>query len=111
MATDIIVGQLLENAVKYSPSGGKVTVRARSTDDKIEVEVADEGIGITPERPRAHLRALLQGETGDRRRFGGVGIGLYIVRQLAWRVAARRAGARWRHDHPLPRAAGTTMPS
>ena len=48
MATDIIVGQLLENAVKYSPSGGKVTVSARPVGPMIEVDVEDEGIGISP---------------------------------------------------------------
>lgn len=83
MATDIIVGQLLENAVKYSPAGGKVTVRARSTDPTIEVEVADEGIGINPGDHERIFERFYQGETGDRRRFGGVGIGLYIVRRLA----------------------------
>jgi PAS domain S-box-containing protein len=83
MATDIIVGQLLENAVKYSPAGGKVTVRARSTDPAIEVEVTDEGIGINPGDHERIFERFYQGETGDRRRFGGVGIGLYIVRRLA----------------------------
>ena len=46
LATDIIVGQLLENAFKYSPEGGDVTVQARALDSHIEVAVADEGIGI-----------------------------------------------------------------
>jgi PAS domain S-box-containing protein len=82
MATDIIVGQLLENAFKYSPSGGKVTVRARSTGPAVEVEVTDEGIGINPGDHERIFERFYQGETGDRRRFGGVGIGLYIVRRL-----------------------------
>src|SRR5207342_3303571 len=46
MATDIIVGQLLENAFKYSPDGGTVRVRAQVTGEWIEVTVEDEGIGI-----------------------------------------------------------------
>src|SRR6202035_2783979 len=46
MATDIIVGQLLENAFKYSPDGGTVMVRAEATGAWIEVTVGDEGIGI-----------------------------------------------------------------
>ena len=83
MATDIIVGQLLENAFKYSPSGGFVTVRARVTGPMIEVDVEDEGIGIAPEDYERIFERFVQGETGDRRRFGGVGIGLYIVRRLA----------------------------
>jgi PAS domain S-box-containing protein len=83
MATDIIVGQLLENAYKYSPSGGIVTVRARVTGPMIEVDVEDEGIGIAPGDHERIFERFVQGETGDRRRFGGVGIGLYIVRRLA----------------------------
>ena len=83
MATDIIVGQLLENAVKYAPSGGKVTVRATPAGEMIEVDVEDEGIGINPGDHERIFERFYQGETGDRRRFGGVGIGLYIVRRLA----------------------------
>ncbi len=83
MATDIVVGQLLENAYKYSPQGGQITVSARQAGDKIEVTVEDEGIGI-PEADRERVfERFVQGEAGDRRRFGGIGLGLYIVRQLA----------------------------
>jgi signal transduction histidine kinase len=83
MATDIIVGQLLENAFKYSPDGGAVTVRAALAGDRIEVTVEDEGIGIAPADRERVFERFVQGEAGDRRRFGGIGLGLYIVRQLA----------------------------
>jgi PAS domain S-box-containing protein len=83
MATDIIVGQLLENAFKYSPGGGTVAVAARHAGDWIEVSVEDEGIGIAPGDHERIFERFVQGETGDRRRFGGIGLGLYIVRQLA----------------------------
>jgi PAS domain S-box-containing protein len=83
LAADIIVGQLLENAFKYSPDGGAITVRARETAEWIEVTVDDEGIGIAPGDHERIFERFVQGETGDRRRFGGIGLGLYIVRQLA----------------------------
>jgi PAS domain S-box-containing protein len=83
LATDIIVGQLLENAFKYSPEGGTVTVRARVLEDQIEVAVADDGIGIAPADHERIFERFVQGETGDRRRFGGIGLGLYIARRLA----------------------------
>jgi len=83
MATDIMVGQLLENAFKYSPNGGTITVAARPAGDWIEVTVDDEGIGIAPGDHERIFERFVQGETGDRRRFGGIGLGLYIVRQLA----------------------------
>jgi PAS domain S-box-containing protein len=82
-ATDIIVGQLLENAFKYSPEGGAVIVRAVQAGDQIEVMVEDEGIGIPAADRERVFERFMQGETGDRRRFGGIGLGLYIVRQLA----------------------------
>ena len=83
MATDIIVGQLLENAFKYSPDGGTVRVRAQVTGEWIEVTVEDEGIGIADGDHERIFDRFFQGEAGDRRRFGGVGIGLFIVRRLA----------------------------
>jgi PAS domain S-box-containing protein len=82
-ATDVIVGQLLENAYKYSPDGGAVIVSARSAGEWVEVTVDDEGIGIAPGEHERIFERFVQGEAGDRRRFGGIGLGLYIVRQLA----------------------------
>jgi PAS domain S-box-containing protein len=83
LATDIVIGQLLENAYKYSPEGGTVSVCATVRDDYIEVAVADEGIGIAPGDHERIFERFVQGETGDRRRFGGIGLGLYIARRLA----------------------------
>lgn len=86
MATEIIVGQLLENAIKYSPDGGRVVVRAGVADadgEAAQVTVEDEGIGIAPGEHERIFERFTQGEAGDRRRFGGVGLGLYIVKQLA----------------------------
>ncbi len=83
LATDIVVGQLLENAIKYSPDGGAVVVSARLDGGNIAVTVQDEGIGIRPEDRERVFERFVQGDAGDRRRFGGIGLGLYIVRQLA----------------------------
>jgi PAS domain S-box-containing protein len=83
MATDIIVGQLLENAVKYSPNGGVITVRAHPEGDVIAVTIEDDGIGIPAGDRERVFERFVQGEAGDRRRFGGLGLGLYIVRRLA----------------------------
>ena len=110
MATDIMVGQLLENAFKYSPNGGTITVEAHSAGDWIEVTVDDEGIGIAPGDLERIFERFVQGETGDRRRFGGIGLGLYIVRQLARAqdgevAAASRPGGGTRMSLQLRRAA------
>ncbi|MFC0040626.1 PAS domain S-box protein [Actinomadura rayongensis] len=83
MATDIVLGQILENAFKYSPGGGEVVVGARRTDSGgVVITVDDQGIGIPPDDLERVFERFVQGEAGDRRRFGGIGLGLYIVRQL-----------------------------
>ena len=60
-----------------------MSVCATVRDDYIEVAVADEGIGIAPGDHERIFERFVQGETGDRRRFGGIGLGLYIARRLA----------------------------
>jgi PAS domain S-box-containing protein len=83
MATDIIIGQLLENAIKYSPDGGTVTVAARVEEANVIVTVVDDGVGIAPGDHERIFERFVQGDAGDRRRFGGIGLGLYIVKRLA----------------------------
>lgn len=77
-----VVDHLVDNAAKYSPGGGAITVRARSTDDHVTIEVSDHGIGMTPEQADRCFDRFWQAEGTDVRRFGGTGIGLYIVRSL-----------------------------
>ncbi|GAA2009705.1 ATP-binding protein [Nocardiopsis rhodophaea] len=83
MATEVIVDHLLENAFKYSPDGGHVVLRAGAQDGQVVITVEDDGIGITPGDEERIFGRFAQGEAGDRRRFGGIGLGLYIVRRLA----------------------------
>jgi signal transduction histidine kinase len=77
-----VVDHLLDNAVKYSPNGGPVTLAADAGEDSIEVTVADVGVGMTAEQAEHCFERFWQGEATDVRRFGGTGIGLYIVRSL-----------------------------
>ncbi len=79
------LGQLLENAFKYSPDGGKVRVSAELTEggEAVEVSVADEGVGLQPGEADYLFVAFYQGETGRKAGVrGGVGLGLSIVRRL-----------------------------
>jgi PAS domain S-box-containing protein len=80
MAT--VVDHLLDNAIKYSPDGGPVAVAARYDDEAVTVSVADSGIGMDPEQLEMCFQKFWQGESSDSRRFGGTGIGLYIVQSL-----------------------------
>jgi signal transduction histidine kinase len=79
------LGQLLENAFKYSPDGGHVRISAELTDggDAVEISVSDEGIGLQPGEAEFLFVAFYQGETGQKAGVrGGVGLGLSIVRRL-----------------------------
>jgi signal transduction histidine kinase len=75
-----VLGQLLENAMKYSPQGGPITVSVSSYDGTVRLEVADCGIGL-PEGGDL-FAPFVQGGGGDRREYAGVGLGLHIVRRL-----------------------------
>ena len=77
-----VVGQLVENAVKYSPLGGVVEVRVRRDGRSAVVEVLDEGIGLPPGDEQSLFTPFFQAGDTNTREFGGVGLGLYIVRQL-----------------------------
>jgi signal transduction histidine kinase len=82
VALDNVVGQLVENAVKYAPDGGVVRISAAGDGEDVRITVEDEGIGIAPEHAERVFERFYQVDTGNRRRFGGVGLGLYIVREL-----------------------------
>lgn len=79
---DNVVAQLIENAIKYSPDGGEVRVIASQEGDEIVVRVSDEGIGIDDDDAQLIFERFYQAGAGDRRRFGGLGLGLYIVRRM-----------------------------
>jgi signal transduction histidine kinase len=74
-----VLDELIDNAVKFSPDGGPIQLRARKTRAGVEFSVADRGIGISPELVVEFTQAFSQMESGDRRRFGGLGLGLTYV--------------------------------
>ncbi len=69
--------------MKYSPEGGPVLARALPTDDGVELIVADEGIGITPEQAELVFERFFQADAGHgARRFSGLGLGLSITKAI-----------------------------
>jgi len=73
-----VLDELIDNAMKFSPDGD-VELRARKVGNSIELSVRDNGPGIDPERLKAVREAFHQEESGDTRRFGGLGLGLTFV--------------------------------
>jgi signal transduction histidine kinase len=82
LSTGNVLGQLVENAIKYSPSGGDVTLAVRNEGPVLAVEVLDRGVGVPAGREEALFTPFYQAAPANTREFGGVGLGLYIVRQL-----------------------------
>lgn len=76
------IGALLDNAVKFSPAGGVITISASTLDNGVIVKIADPGVGISPDE-LAHIfdRYHHVERTGDQL-FGGVGLGLPIAKQV-----------------------------
>lgn len=77
-----IVWNLLTNAVKFTPGGGTVKVEARAKDGEWVIAVSDTGIGMESEFLPYVFDRFRQEDSGRSRRFGGLGLGLSIVRQL-----------------------------
>jgi signal transduction histidine kinase len=76
-----VLHQLVDNAVKFSPAGGTITVTGRRTPDAVEVSIEDEGAGIAPgDRPRIFAKFFRGGE--GRMAVEGTGIGLFLARGL-----------------------------
>jgi signal transduction histidine kinase len=107
-AVEDVVAQLLENAIKYSPDGGPITVSARPEQSMVVVAVSDAGIGLSPDDAERVFDRFYRAPLDDRR-IGGVGLGLYIVRRLieaqgGWVRASGQPGAGSRFEFSLPAA-------
>lgn len=80
---EIVITNLLGNAMKFTPAGGKIDVRVRHEPDGTAVEVADTGPGISKEEQDQIFKRFHQVERSERRHQGGVGIGLALALELA----------------------------
>jgi PAS domain S-box-containing protein len=85
-----ILGALVDNAVKYSPDGGTVTIGAHRRGTSVELEVVDEGIGIpASERARIFEKFYRADTPGRDTGIGGTGLGLFIARRLVEAMGGR----------------------
>ena len=73
---------LMSNAVKFTPKGGRVQVRLERVNSHVEIVVSDTGIGISKEFLPAVFERFRQADAGPTRKSGGLGLGLAIVRHL-----------------------------
>ncbi len=76
------VENLLDNAAKYSPDGGRIELRVEARDGEGLISVSDEGIGIPPDERERIFEKFYRLDPSMTRGVGGSGLGLYIIREL-----------------------------
>lgn len=76
-----IMDNLIENALKYTPSGGSVYVNVRGDGDRVLINVTDTGIGISADDLTHIFQKFYRADNSDTREIGGTGLGLYLVKQ------------------------------
>jgi two-component system phosphate regulon sensor histidine kinase PhoR len=81
-AVSQILANLLDNAIKYTPPGGRITVGARPAGDFVEIYVRDTGIGIPEEDVPRLFERFYRVDKARSREMGGTGLGLSIVKHL-----------------------------
>jgi signal transduction histidine kinase/CheY-like chemotaxis protein len=77
-----IIWNLASNAIKFTPSGGRVSIVVDAHEQHVRIRVADTGIGFTPDAAAHLFERFRQGDSSTTRQYGGLGLGLGIVRHL-----------------------------
>lgn len=86
-----IINNLIENAIKYTNTGGGIWINVRGDGDRVLINVTDTGIGISPEDSKHVFQKFYRADNSETRTIGGTGLGLYIVKE---RVEAM-SGSTW----------------
>ena len=84
-----IMDNLIENALKYTPSGGSVYVNVRGDGDRVLINVTDTGIGISADDLTHIFQKFYRADNSDTREIGGTGLGLYLVKQRVEAMGGR----------------------
>jgi two-component system sensor histidine kinase/response regulator len=84
-----VLDNLVTNAIKFSPAGGTIRVGLRDDHDSIVLSVQDPGVGIPPHQLEAVFGLFYQAEDPVSRRTGGMGLGLYISKDIVTRHGGR----------------------
>lgn len=76
------VANLISNAVRYTPEGGRIDVLVHESDGWAEIDVSDTGIGLTPEEEKMVFERFWRADSDRGRKSGGLGIGLSVVKEI-----------------------------
>ena len=109
-----MLGNVLDNAIRYTPAGGRVRIAAYAAADGVVIEVTDTGIGMSPERLSSLSQPFAYGDAALTRDREGAGLGLAIARTIVELSGGRLAidsrlglGTTVAISLPLHRDAGT----
>ena len=109
-----VVSNLLNNAVKYSPTGGRITVTTRLDGNELRLDVRDEGLGIPPDAIETIFERYSRVDSVATKDIPGTGLGLPIVRQIVqlhgWKVWAESELGRGSVFHVTLPLAGSATP-
>ena len=84
-----IMDNMIDNALKYTPSGGSIYVNVRGDGDRILINVTDTGMGISPDDLSHVFQKFYRADNSDTRTIGGTGLGLYLVKQRVEAMGGR----------------------
>jgi len=89
-----VITNLLGNAVKFTPEGGAIHLRTRYLGEenetcRVQIEVTDTGIGISPEQQARLFQSFQQAESSTSRKYGGTGLGLVISKSIVEMMGGR----------------------
>ena len=84
-----VIANLVENAFKYSPDGGAIRVELRTRGELAVLSVSDPGIGIPPDQQKLLFDRYFRARNVSSRSYGGLGLGLYISRDIVERHGGR----------------------
>ncbi|MDY0387858.1 MAG: PAS domain S-box protein [Methanolobus sp.] len=104
---DVFVN-LVDNAIKFTPQDGKITISAHASADSLHFEVEDTGIGIPKDKIPGLFERFYQVDSSARRKYGGTGLGLYICKKIVedhggniWAESTEGEGSRFHIKLPL----------
>jgi signal transduction histidine kinase len=82
MRVEQVIGNILDNAIKYSPHGGKVTVRLENRDKEYLMSIIDEGIGVSAEQFDHIFERFYRVHNTSIQQYSGIGLGLYVAKAI-----------------------------
>ena len=96
MRLEQVLNNLVSNAIKYSPEGGRVRISGRVGEESVVVTVTDEGIGIPATEQGRIFDAFYRVDNGSTRKTGGAGLGLFLARA----IVEAHGGRMWVESEP-----------